>query len=292
MIRRAALAGSLCAVSFLALLAGALAGLPLLAAVGSVASYVGLDRLLRQAQTRPTQRVGPFLATLGGVIAVEQSLILVLVLRDRATSAEADAAAVVAVVVLALLRVGWAAGQLVDGQLRRDRILVRNLELPHAAISQSSRLLSSPGLPVAAWPGLLLSSGAAVAVASGSSGLLVVVVAMTVLVTLAVSIAPLPGVAALARAPRGRTHRELVRAALAPHAPVVVLYFGGGPGSVYAANTWLPTLERVRQSAFVLLRDPAAFDQLAPTSLPVVCAPGRGDVFGFAESPLQVSCSP
>lgn len=292
MIRRAGLLGSLVAVSFLLVLVAAVQGLPLLAAAGSLGIYLGLHLLLRQLQTRPVERLGGLLAALSGVLACEQALVLVLVLGDAGTDRRSDVAAVVTVVVLAALRLAWSALQLADGQLRRDRILVRNLGVPDEQLFGDSRLLSGRGLPVSAWPGLVLSMGAAAGVAASSSSTLLVACALAALAALVLLLLPLPRLLALVRAPRGTAHRDLVRAALRPHAPVVVLYFGGGPGSVYAANTWLPTLERVRQSAFVMLRDPAALARLAPTTLPVVCAPGRRDVFSFAQAPLQVSLFP
>lgn len=288
-IRRVAALGVVVAASLLVVLAGALAQWPALTAVGSLGTYLGLDRLLKSMQSTLPQRAGALIATVTGGIAVEQSLLLVLVLRSGSTSGPAEAVAVVGVVTLSVLRSSWTALQLVDAELRRERLLVRNLELPDAAVVQASRLLSWKGLPPISGPGLLLSCSAAAAVALSSPTVLNVSTALVVLLTLALAAAPLPGLVALARAPRDAAHLKLVHAALHGHAPEVVLYFGGGPGSVYAANMWLETLERIRQPAFVFVRDPAAMHRLAPTSLPVVCGPGREDVATFSQPPLRIS---
>lgn len=284
--------GSWFVLSLLALGGAVLWQLPLLAAAGSLGAYWGLDGVLRQLQTRSPERTSSLAAAWSELVAVEQTLVLVLVLQHPGTSSQADTVAVVAVVVLAVLRAGWSALRLFEGELLRDRILVRNLRVPGAADSRASRLLSRDGLPLTTWPGLLLSLGAATAVGLSSSGVLVALAGLAVTTALALWLTPLPALFALVRAPRGKAHRGLVLAALQAHAPVVVLYFGGGPGSVYTANTWLPTLERVRQSAFVLLRDPAALERLAATGLPVVCVPGRRDVYAFSAAPLRVSLFP
>lgn len=270
-------------------LVGALRGRPVLSAVGGVGTWLAADRLLRWVAPRLPERAGAVPAALQAGLTVEQALVLVLVLRSGKVSRTAEDTAVVTAVLLAAARGAWLGLQLAQAELRRERILVRNLDVPGAQLPRQSRLLTGPGLPAPAWPGLGLSLVAAAAVLTGSSGVLLGGCALALVPTAALTAAQLPVLAALRRAPRGRAHRDLVHGALLRHAPLVVLYFGGGPGSVYAATAWLRTLERIRQPAFVLLRDPAALDRLGETVLPVVCVPRIDDVFPFSQPTPMVS---
>lgn len=264
-------------------LVGALRGLPVLSAVGSLGTWLATDRLLRRVAPRLPERGGAVPATLQAGLTVEQALVLVLVLRSGRVSRAAQDTAVATVVLSTAARIAWTGLQLASAELRRDRILVRNLTVPGPPLPPPSRLLTGHGLPAVAWPGLGLSLVAAAAVLTGSSGLLLAGSVLGLGLTAGLTGAQLPALAALRRAPRGRAHRDLVHGALQRHAPLVVLYFGGGPGSVYAATAWLRTLERIRQPAFVLVRDPAALERLGATVLPVVCIPHNDDVLPFAQ---------
>lgn len=66
--------------------------------------------------------------------------------------------------------------------------------------------------------------------------------------------------------------------------PQVVLYFSGGVNSsmyVLHVNMWLATVDRLRSSALVLLREQANLPLLAGTSSPIVCIPRWADIARF-----------
>jgi CDP-Glycerol:Poly(glycerophosphate) glycerophosphotransferase len=75
---------------------------------------------------------------------------------------------------------------------------------------------------------------------------------------------------------RGRALAEL-RARVARHRPVFMVYFTAPPGSAYQLTMWLPHLARLGERFVVVLREPDAFATVArATTAPVVYAPELG----------------
>ncbi len=72
-------------------------------------------------------------------------------------------------------------------------------------------------------------------------------------------------------------------------APEVVVYFGNAAGWRYQLEMWLETLERVEQPAVAIVRDREVLQVLAPTSLPVVCAPGAGTMMSMEMPSVRVA---
>ncbi|MEV7887408.1 hypothetical protein ACWD3I_02545 [Streptomyces sp. NPDC002817] len=71
---------------------------------------------------------------------------------------------------------------------------------------------------------------------------------------------------------------EIVLAAmddwLAGYQPETVLYFSGSKDSAYQVNMWLETMEQLDSKPLIILRERAILNNLAPTTVPVVCVPG------------------
>ncbi|MFR9776440.1 CDP-glycerol glycerophosphotransferase family protein [Micromonospora sp. MS34] len=59
--------------------------------------------------------------------------------------------------------------------------------------------------------------------------------------------------------------------------PEVALYFAGPAKDVYQANMWLAPVEALERPAVVLMRSREAFQEMADTRLPVICAPAGVD---------------
>jgi hypothetical protein len=74
--------------------------------------------------------------------------------------------------------------------------------------------------------------------------------------------------------------------------PEVVLYFTGPATTVYQANMWLDTLERLDRKAMVLVRAPEVVAALAPTRLPVLCVTKAEDMMNFDLATVKVALYP
>ncbi|KKD06256.1 membrane protein [Streptomyces sp. WM6386] len=61
---------------------------------------------------------------------------------------------------------------------------------------------------------------------------------------------------------------------LAGYQPETVLYFSGSKDSAYQVNMWLETMEQLDSKPLIILRERAILNNLAPTTVPVVCVPG------------------
>lgn len=61
---------------------------------------------------------------------------------------------------------------------------------------------------------------------------------------------------------------------LAEYRPETVLYFSGSKDSAYQVNMWLETMEQLDSRPLILLRERVILQNLAPTTVPVICVPG------------------
>ncbi|QOV41059.1 hypothetical protein IM697_08245 [Streptomyces ferrugineus] len=61
---------------------------------------------------------------------------------------------------------------------------------------------------------------------------------------------------------------------LAEYGPETVLYFSGSKDSAYQVNMWLETMEQLDSKPLIILRERAILNNLAPTTVPVICVPG------------------
>ncbi|MEV4804814.1 CDP-glycerol glycerophosphotransferase family protein [Nonomuraea sp. NPDC049421] len=74
---------------------------------------------------------------------------------------------------------------------------------------------------------------------------------------------------------------EVVGEQIERYAPEVILYFSGATAAAYQARMWLPTLERIRRRAIVVLRERGMAAHLEGTGLPMVCIPSSADLMSF-----------
>ncbi|MFE5815510.1 hypothetical protein ACFQ6S_19155 [Streptomyces sp. NPDC056479] len=61
---------------------------------------------------------------------------------------------------------------------------------------------------------------------------------------------------------------------LAEYRPETVLYFSGSKDSAYQVNMWLETMEQLDSRPLIILRERVILNNLAPTTVPVICVPG------------------
>ncbi|MEU5885724.1 hypothetical protein ABZ835_02625 [Streptomyces sp. NPDC047461] len=97
--------------------------------------------------------------------------------------------------------------------------------------------------------------------------------ATTVLGTLYV-VALMPYVRGSKTPPNAETVLAAVDDWLAGYRPETVLYFSGSKDSAYQVNMWLETMEQLDSKPLIILRERAILNNLAPTTVPVVCVPG------------------
>ncbi|WP_241826968.1 hypothetical protein [Streptomyces graminilatus] len=88
-------------------------------------------------------------------------------------------------------------------------------------------------------------------------------------------------VAALAPYVRGRRIPPVAETVLAAtddwlreYRPQTLLYFSGSKDSAYQVNMWLETMEQLDTRPLIVLRERVILQNLAPTTVPVICVPG------------------
>ncbi|GAA4293774.1 hypothetical protein GCM10023086_05070 [Streptomyces venetus] len=76
---------------------------------------------------------------------------------------------------------------------------------------------------------------------------------------------------------------------LAEYQPETVLYFSGSKDSAYQVNMWLDTMEKLDSKPLIILRERAILNNLAPTTVPVICVPGGVHLMNLDLSTVRVA---
>ncbi|MCS0601513.1 hypothetical protein NX794_09770 [Streptomyces sp. LP11] len=76
---------------------------------------------------------------------------------------------------------------------------------------------------------------------------------------------------------------------LAAYRPETVLYFSGSKDSAYQVNMWLGTMEQLATRPLIILRERAILNNLAPTTVPVICVPGGVHLMNLDLSDVRVA---
>ncbi|MFI9610812.1 hypothetical protein ACIHCM_03735 [Streptomyces sp. NPDC052023] len=76
---------------------------------------------------------------------------------------------------------------------------------------------------------------------------------------------------------------------LREYRPETVLYFSGSKDSAYQVNMWLETMERLDTRPLIILRERVILQNLAPTTVPVVCVPGGVHLMNMDLSTVRVA---
>ncbi|MCT9076792.1 hypothetical protein [Streptomyces fulvoviolaceus] len=71
--------------------------------------------------------------------------------------------------------------------------------------------------------------------------------------------------------------------------PETVLYFSGSKDSVYQVNMWLETMEQLETRPLIILRERVILQNLAPTTVPVICVPGGVHLMNMDLSTVRVA---
>ena len=76
---------------------------------------------------------------------------------------------------------------------------------------------------------------------------------------------------------------------LAEYRPETVLYFSGSKDSAYQVNMWLETMEQLDSRPLIILRERVILQNLAPTTVPVICVPGGVHLMNLDLSTVRVA---
>ncbi|WP_225320667.1 CDP-glycerol glycerophosphotransferase family protein [Streptomyces luteolifulvus] len=76
---------------------------------------------------------------------------------------------------------------------------------------------------------------------------------------------------------------------LREYRPETVLYFSGSKDSAYQVNMWLETMEQLESRPLILLRERVILQNLAPTTVPVICVPGGVHLMNMDLSTVRVA---
>ncbi|MET7732523.1 hypothetical protein ABZT02_14280 [Streptomyces sp. NPDC005402] len=76
---------------------------------------------------------------------------------------------------------------------------------------------------------------------------------------------------------------------LGDYKPETVLYFSGSKDSVYQVNMWLETMEQLDSRPLIILRERVILQNLAPTTVPVICVPGGVHLMNMDLSTVRVA---
>ncbi|MET9835219.1 hypothetical protein ABZ078_39440 [Streptomyces sp. NPDC006385] len=76
---------------------------------------------------------------------------------------------------------------------------------------------------------------------------------------------------------------------LAEYRPETVLYFSGSKDSAYQVNMWLETMEQLDSKPLIILRERVILNNLAPTTVPVICVPGGVHLMNLDLSHVRVA---
>ncbi|WP_260470319.1 hypothetical protein [Streptomyces sp. RP5T] len=76
---------------------------------------------------------------------------------------------------------------------------------------------------------------------------------------------------------------------LRDYQPETVLYFSGSKDSAYQVNMWLETMEQLESRPLIILRERVILQNLAPTTVPVICVPGGVHLMNMDLSSVRVA---
>jgi hypothetical protein len=114
-------------------------------------------------------------------------------------------------------------------------------------------------------------------------------IGVTVVLAVGYVAALLPFVRGTRIPPRAESVLAAVDDWLTEYRPETVLYFSGSKDSAYQVNMWLETMEQLDSKPLIILRERAILNNLAPTTVPVICVPGGVHLMNMDLSTVRVA---
>ncbi|MEV6295975.1 hypothetical protein AB0M41_37370 [Streptomyces sp. NPDC051896] len=175
---------------------------------------------------------------------------------------------------------------------RRMPVATRNIDLKsriRIPDAPSRRLLNRSAekmlhLDLFAVIGILISAGQGAPAAPGFVG-----VGLTVGLGVLYVLVLVPYVRGRRIPPKAEVVLAAVDDWLAGYKPETVLYFSGSKDSAYQVNMWLETMEQLDTRPLIILRERAILNNLAPTTVPVICVPGGVHLMNLDLSTVRVA---
>ncbi|MFI6353244.1 hypothetical protein ACIBJF_11400 [Streptomyces sp. NPDC050743] len=175
---------------------------------------------------------------------------------------------------------------------RRMPVATRNIDLKsriRIPDAPSRRLLDRSAekmlhLDLFAVIGILISAGQGAPAAPGFAG-----VGLTVGLGVLYVLVLVPYVRGRRIPPKAEVVLAAVDDWLAGYKPETVLYFSGSKDSAYQVNMWLETMEQLDTRPLIILRERAILNNLAPTTVPVICVPGGVHLMNLDLSTVRVA---
>ncbi|MFG3204805.1 hypothetical protein [Streptomyces sp. NPDC048192] len=175
---------------------------------------------------------------------------------------------------------------------RRMPVATRNIDLksriripdapPRGLLHRSAEKMLH--LDLFAMAGILLSAGQDSPAAPGFAG-----VGLTVGLGVLYVLVLVPYVRGRKIPPKAEVVLAAVDDWLAAYKPETVLYFSGSKDSAYQVNMWLETMEQLDTRPLIILRERAILNNLAPTTVPVICVPGGVHLMNLDLSTVRVA---
>ncbi|GAB2752481.1 hypothetical protein [Streptomyces bullii] len=131
--------------------------------------------------------------------------------------------------------------------------------------------------------------GIVVSAQLGSAGFGFLGIGITLGLSTGYVLALLPYVRGRKTPPRAETVLAAVDDWLRAYKPETVLYFSGSKDSAYQVNMWLETMEQLESKPLIILRERAILNNLAPTTVPVICVPGGVHLMNMDLSTVRVA---
>jgi hypothetical protein len=282
----AALLAALYVVLFLTAITGHVGGV-----FASAVAILIVDVLLTWiGDVRLAAVLGAVSAGISWRVFVRDALIVVLLFRVGALSSTALGVVVAAVLAQhGVFSVHTAVTGVIRGR-RLRRLETRNLAVPGDTLPPAPPdLLLGSGGRLLLQSDVLLIAALGAAYATGSYRWMAPAAVAMVVVAALVPLLLLPQAIALLRLPDDELRLRAAQRAVLGYRPLVILYFTGGVDSVYQVNMWLTTMERLDRPVLVLLRERRYLDQVAETSVPVLCLPFSVDLMNFEMPSVRVA---
>ncbi|MEV8065070.1 hypothetical protein AB0P32_02795 [Streptomyces sp. NPDC085995] len=269
--------------------------LPNLYAFAAVAAITYLaDHYLHRKGSYLIERLGRTRAGLPVRFLIRQLLLILLLARISPSGDLTFYGAIACFIAFYAIQVPHGALTGLIGRRRTLPVAARNVDLashiripgapPRWLVHRSGEKMLH--LDLAAIVGLLVSA------ATDSSPAGLIGMAVTLVLSAFYLLALVPYVRSRRLPPKGDKVRAALDAWLRQYRPETVLYFSGSDDSAYQVNMWLETMERLETRPLVILRERVIMQNLAPTTVPVVCVPGSVHLMNMDLSTVRVALYP
>ncbi|MCF3963612.1 hypothetical protein [Streptomyces fuscigenes] len=257
-------------------------------AVAAAVTYIA-DRYLHQRGSYLINRLEKVRAGVAIRFLARQLLLILLLARLHLAGATLMYVAVVAFLVFYALNTVQGALVTLIRKRRSMPVVTRNIDLGALGIPDAPpRFLMAQSVAKMLHLDLPMEIGVFAAAASGAFVYGYIGAAVSTGLGLAYIAVLAPNLRGRRIVPAAPRVLAAVDTWLRAYEPRTVLYFSGSKESAYQVNMWLETMEQVDRP-LIILRERGIANQLAPTSVPVICVPGGTHLMNLELSTVRVA---